>query len=198
MRRSCSFWPGYTMFNAIGAFTKQFTPIDGGYLYFPSKKSGGKLVTADEFQKLVEDWERTAGRKGQWKMMGIVVVGIILFTIVDELFALPDWTNALCTFTVVVGVSGRLLWASFAPRRLVSERAAITQPRPISQVKQEVRALLNWPFIIIATLIAGAVFGSNLSVTDRSLASLAWLIGSGIVLGLYLWIGFQKLMDRQR
>ena len=48
-------WKGRVMFDSIGAFTRQFTPVDGGYLYFPSRKNGGKLVTAEEFETLVSD-----------------------------------------------------------------------------------------------------------------------------------------------
>jgi hypothetical protein len=32
------------MFDSIGAFTSPFTPVDGGYLYYPSRKDGGKLA----------------------------------------------------------------------------------------------------------------------------------------------------------
>lgn len=186
------------MFDPIGAFTKQFTPIEDDYLYYPSKKSGGKLVTADEFERLTADWERAAGRTGQWKTAGLIIIAIILFTLATQFLVLPDWANTLCILTVVVGVSGRFLWASFAPRRLVSDRAAITQPRQLSQVKQDVRALLNWPLVISAIIMSSAIFIGILDVVERTVVSRLWLVGSGLTLGAYLWIGYQKLKDRRR
>lgn len=198
MKRSCGFWIGYGMFDAIGAFNKQFTPTEGGYLYYPSRKSGGKLVTAEEFEKLAADWERTAGRSGQWKIAGIVIVLIIVFTLVAEFVDLPDWVDTICTLGIVVGVSGRFLWAGFAPWRLVKDRAAVTQPRSMSQTRRAVRDLLNWPFIIFATLFSGTIFVSNLSVAERTVVSWLWLVGSGLILGVYLWVACQKLRDRRR
>ena len=63
------------MFDTMDAFTRQFTPVDGGYLYYPSKNDGGKLVTAEEFESLVADWQRVAGRSGRWKAVGLVALG---------------------------------------------------------------------------------------------------------------------------
>ena len=33
------------MFNLVGVFERSFTPIEDGYLYYPSRCSGGYLVT---------------------------------------------------------------------------------------------------------------------------------------------------------
>jgi len=75
-----------TMFDATGAFTKQFTPFHEGYLVYPSRKTGGKLITADEYERLVGDWKRVAGKVGKWKMVGVVIAVSALWATVIELF----------------------------------------------------------------------------------------------------------------
>jgi hypothetical protein len=184
------------VFDSFGAFTKQFTPVEGGYLYYPSKKDGGKLVTVDEYRQLTEGWSKIAGRSGAWKVAGIVMVVILAWTIISRSFSLPDWMDSIMVALTVIGVSGWLLWASFAPRRLVRERTAITPPRLESETKRQARALLNWRFIIFALLFSGIAFLGSLNMPERDLTSWAWRIGSGAMFGLYTWLAMQKFRDR--
>ncbi|MBB5711061.1 hypothetical protein [Sphingomonas xinjiangensis] len=184
------------MFDSIGAFTKQFTPIEGGYLYYPSKKAGGKLVTADEYEQLTDSWRKVAGRRGIWTAVGIVVLAIFVWTAISELLSLPDWSDRIIIAASVIGISAWLLWASFAPRRLVRDRSAIVPPRPTSEARRQARALLNWRFIIFALLFTGVAFLGSFNSLDRDLRTWAWLIGSGAFFGLYIWIAIQKFRDR--
>ncbi|WP_143761353.1 hypothetical protein [Sphingobium chlorophenolicum] len=184
------------MFDSIGAFTRQFTPVDGGYLYYPSKKDGGKLVTADEYQQLTEGWSRVAGRRGLWKVVGVVMLAIIIWTAISKSLSLPDWLDSIMVAASVTGISGWLFWASFAPRRLVRDRPAITPPRSVLQAKRQARALLNWRFIIFALLFSGIAFLGSLKAPEHDFKSWAWLIGSGVMFGLYIWIAIQKFRDR--
>ena len=52
------------MSDPVGAFTKAFTPVDGGYLYYTSAKAGGKLVTTEVFRNF--GGELAAGGGQQW------------------------------------------------------------------------------------------------------------------------------------
>ena len=185
------------MFDAAGAFTRQFKPMDGGYVYYPSRKAGGKLVTVDEYETMVANWQRIAGTRGRWKTVGLVSLAILLWTLASEAFALPEWSNWIISVATVAGLSGWLLWASLAPRRLVSERTDFVPPRPAPAARREARAALNWPFVLIVLLVSGAAFVGTMSSSDRSLSWLALLIGSGAFFAAYLWIAFQKLWDRQ-
>ena len=146
------------MFDSIGAFEKQFTPVESGYLVHPSRKHGGKLVTLEEYALLVADWERVAGRTGVWKLVGIVMLALLAWVLVSDALALPEWTDAVFNSAMVIAVSARVLWASFAPCRLVASRAAVTPPRPRTEARREARAALNWPFITFALLL-GALQG---------------------------------------
>lgn len=184
------------MFDSIGAFTKQFTPIEGGYLYYPSKKGGGKLVTADEYERLTESWRKIAGPRGMWTIIGIVMLAIFVWTAISELLSLPDRSDPIIIAASVIGMSAWLLWASFAPRRLVRDRPAIAPPRPVSEARRQARALLSWRFIIFALLFSGVAFLGPFNSPDRGLGTWAWLIGSGAFFGLYIWIAIQKFRDR--
>ncbi len=186
------------MFDSVGAFTKLFTPVDGGYLFHPSRKSGGKLVTAEEHDRLVASWEQIAGRAGIWKTVGVVVLILVLWTFLSEGLSLTEWADTVVIASLVLAISAWMLWASFAPRRLVRDRPAVTAPRPLSEARREARATLNWPFVIFALLLSGATFLGTVTTTERTLSTWAWLVGSGLMLGVYLWIGFQKLFDARR
>lgn len=184
------------MFDSISAFRKQFTPVDGGYLYYPSKRDGGKLVTAEEYDQLAEGWRKVAGRRGIWKIAGIIMLAIFVWTAISKFWSLPDWSDSAMVAASVIGISAWLFWASFAPRRLVRNRPAITPPRPVAETKRQARALLNWRFIIFALLFSGIAFLGSLNAPERDFRSWAWLVGSGAMLVLYLWIAIQKFRDR--
>lgn len=186
------------MFDAVGAFKKQFTRVEGGYLIYPSRKSGAKFVSDEEYEELVAGWERVAGRTGRWKAVAAVVAVIAVWTLLSDMLSAPEWTDTLITAVVVVAMSGWLIRASIAPRRFVRDRAPVTPPRPAAEARREARAALNWPFVVLALLIFGLGFFGSLTSAERSLGTWAWLIGSGVMFALYLWIGFHKLTDGRR
>jgi hypothetical protein len=80
----------------------------------------------------------------------------------------------------------------------VKDRVAVAPPKAAAEAGQDARAALNWPFVIFALILSGAAFFGSIIATERNLSTWAWLIGSGAMLGLYIWIGFKKLMDRSR
>ncbi len=184
------------MFDSIGTFTKQFTPAEGGYLYYTSKKSGGKLVTVSEYERLVDDWRKVAGRRGTWMTAGAVILVIAIWTAISKLFTLPDWFDSIIVAASVIGISTRIVWAIYAPRRLVGDRPSITPPRPTSEVRRQARALLSWRLIIFSLLLTGIIFFGSLSSAKRDIESWAWLIGSGAMFFLYIWIAIQKFRDQ--
>jgi hypothetical protein len=59
-------------------------------------------------------------------------------------------------------------------------------------------AALNWPFVVFALILSGAIFFGSVTAAERSPGAWAWLIGSGLMLGLYVWIAFRKVTDRLR
>lgn len=186
---------GGAMFDPMDVFSRQFAPVEGGYLYYPSPKSGGKLITDDEFSKLASDWKKTFGRRGLWQIVGIMLLVSVLFLFLKRWLDLPDWVDHFALYGNAVALFGWYQWAAFAPRRLVRGRPAIAPPRSVLQARREARAMIKWPFLIVVILACGAVLVGSFSSLDRSWA---WIGGSGIALILYLWVAFLKLMDSRK
>jgi hypothetical protein len=183
------------MFDPVEAFKKQFTRVEGGYLVYPSRKVGGKLVTDEEYAFLLKRWERVAGRASSWRAAGAVVVVIAIWTLLEDLLQAPEWADSLMIALMVVAMSAWLLWASTAPNRFVRHRAPVTPPRPAAEARRDARAALNWPFVATGLAVSAAVFVGSVTADERTAGAWAWLIGSGSMLGLYLWIAFKKLAD---
>jgi hypothetical protein len=184
------------MFNVVESFKKQFTRVEGGYLVYPSRKLGGKLVSDKEYEHLVRGWERVAGRSSRWTATGIIAAIIILWTLLSDILSLPEWVDSLLIASLVVALSASLLWASAAPSRLVKDRSPVTPPRMVVDARRDARAALSWPFVAFALVFSGAAFLGGVTAAERSFGAWAWIIGSGAMLGLYIWIGFRKLTDR--
>jgi hypothetical protein len=186
------------MFDAIGAFAKQFTPFEEGYLVYPSRRSGGKFVTADEYERLLTDWKRIAGRAGIWKTVGAVCALIVLWAALDEALSLPEWSHDAFIGLIVAAMSVWLFWAAWAPRRLVKDRSPVVPPRSLAEAQRHARAALNWPVVIFGLIASGGVFAGCVSATEHSLTSLVWLAGSSLLFVLYLWIALKKAIDTRR
>ncbi len=186
------------MFSATEAFSKQFVPHEDGYVYYGSHKRAGKFVSKAEYDALVEQWEKVAGRRGQWKFAGITIVLIILWTVASDTLRLPELYGQLALCAIVAGVVVRYLWASFSPRRLVSSREALLPPRSKSQARRDTRALLDWRLIVLSLLLSGGALFDNLTALEWTTTVWAWIIGSGSMLGLYIWVAVRKLGDHFR
>lgn len=184
------------MSNSIDAFKKQFTPHRDGYLIYPWRQGGGKLVTADEYNQLIADWQKVAGRAGTWKSVGTVVAVLALWTLLSQALRPPEWINSAVIVLVAITICARILWASFAPWRLVKNRKPITPPRPRAEARREARAALNWQMIIFALILSAGAFASHVTATEWNIGTWAWLVGSGAIFVAYIWIGFRKLFDR--
>lgn len=180
----------------VDVFSRQFTPVAGGYLYYPSKNAGGKLVTVDEYEHLSESWAKIAGPRGTRKTVGMIMLALLVWILATKAWPLPDWSHAVFTGLCVTALSARLIHASLAPRRLVKDRPAIAPPRSVAEVKRQARALLNWRSIIFGLLFSGTIFVASLSAPDRNIASWAWLVGSGTILAMSSWVAIQKIRDR--
>lgn len=182
---------GFRVFDATNAFAKRFTPMDGGYLFFPSRKGGGKFVSSDEFTSLSARWKRVSDRR----TVIILVAVVILCSILIDVFALPKWTNFALSVAVAVTLLAWVLWESAASRRLVRGRPDIAPPRSASQARREARALLSWPFVTLGLLFFGVIFIATVSLAEWTLASIPWIAGTGFFFVCYVWIAIQKIRD---
>lgn len=188
---------GTQVLESIGEFTEQFTPTEGGYLFYPSNACGGKLVTADEYEQLTERWRKVTGRRARWMIVGIEMLALFFWPDISNVFSLPDWSDWIIVAAPLVGILAWLLWASFAPHRLVRDRPTITPPKPVSEARHQARGLPNWRYIIVVLLFSGVALIVSFNSPERDLERWAWLIGSGALFSLYIWIAVQKFREKQ-
>src|SRR5687767_6871229 len=109
---------GLSMFDPVKPFSDMFEPHGDGYVYFPSPKSGGKLISAAERDQLVADyrwwWAGFVGR-ALWIVLGAVLAAVLII----EAFGLPEATQTLVMLIVAAAVIGGITWSFNAPRRLI-------------------------------------------------------------------------------
>jgi len=186
------------MFDLTAAFTRQFTPVDGGYVYYPSQKAGGKLVTIGEYEGLLANWNRFAGPTASRIAITILTFSILLWVIIAVTFELPDWATWVTVSACWICYMAWVGWFGFAPRRLVKDRPDIAAPRPASEVRRETRAVLSWPNVICVLFATAAVFLVKLSSFDDTIRSWVWLVGSGALFAAYSSVAILKVNDGRR
>lgn len=183
------------MFDLERSFAAQFTPVDGGYLYYPSRKAGGRLITIDEYHALFAKWRQ---KSNPWKVAFVALVLIGAWTIVSDAFALPNWSEQFFIGLMVAAVCGWTYWALYAPRRLVKDRPEVAPPRPLSESRRRARAALDWPMVLFFLLASAAIFVVKLIDPQHTLNWWAWTVGSGLMFLAYLRISLLKFRDRKR
>lgn len=191
-------WDQQLAFDPLEAFTKLFVPYGDDYLYYPSRKSGGKLVTRAEYQSLVDAWRSVVGPRGRWKIVGLVIAAAIAEVAARDFFDLPSWFENVVSWLIAIAVIARILWPTFAPRRLVRGRADVTPRRVVNEARRDARSLLPWRMVLAVMVFSGLIFLTSLVNRALTLSGWLWLIGSGGMFGLYVWIGIQKIRDQRR
>lgn len=184
------------MFVSEDYFARQFEPFGEDYLYFPTKRSGGRLVTAAEHQQLVDSWRATAGSGGIWKLTGIGVAVLFVWVFTEDYFHPPEWTNDALIWFLVAAISARFAWAAGAPRRLVRGRTEVAPPRTLAESRRVINSMIPWQLIALVVVAAGNVFFDTLWEQDKSVQD--WLVTliSGGFFAVYSWIGIQKYRER--
>lgn len=183
------------MFDATEAFAKQFVPQDGGYLFYPGRLAGGKLVSEPEYQDLLARWQSVAGRKGTWKTIVAVMAIIVLGTVAKALLNVGDWAENASIGAAVAFVVIRITWASLAPRRLVRGRPDAAPPRSLTESKRLARSMLPWRMVIPVFLVSVAIFINGLVATPQTFVDWLWVVGSGAMGTAYGWIAIKKFGD---
>lgn len=186
------------LFDATGAFSKQFVPHDGGYLYYPGRKAGGKFVSEPEYQELEAHWQSVAGGKGRWITAAACVLIITLGMIIKEFFDGSEWIENVSIWSAVAFVFARTTWANFAPRRLVKGRPDVAPPRTLAASKKLVRSMLPWRMIIPIFIVSTGIFILGLSAMPQTFMDWLWLGGSGAMSGVYGWTAIQKFRDQSQ
>ena len=186
------------MFDSIGSFSRMFVPFEDGYLYYPSRRSGGKFVTAAEFDTSVSEWRRIAGFGGIAKLVGIMVAAAFAFLVIADFLALPSWADEVFPIAISAALCAWLLRRAFSVMRFVRNREPVTAPRSVAESGRATRSLISWRMVIGIGLISGLIFVARLTHPEQTASWWMWLIGSGLMFGAYLLLGWRKLRDRSR
>lgn len=186
------------MAGLFGGFDKQFTPTDGGYLYYPSPWRSAKLVTVEEYKQLTDAWKRATGLQAMSFIIGVGIFGVVLVAFLFGGAAHPTWTTMIFPLVWVVGMSVWFLRPSLAPRQLVKERPYVSEPRPRSEVWRQNRAMQSWPalglfLVISAKGLFDALQGKEVLI-PASVATAWW----AFMLAAFTLVSFLKFRDRLR
>ncbi len=184
------------MIDPVKSFKRLFYPIEDGYLYYPSNKGGGKLITPEEYDRLVRDWTYLSHGRGFWILMGVLFTSILVWSAIEVTVGLPEWAGTVIAIVLGVVIGIYLLWASLAPRRLVRGRPDHAPPRSRDANRRIAREAMPWRFVIFGLLFTSVLFGLSLTQAPEGLAQWAWTVGTGAFFLLYLWIAFKKWGDR--
>jgi hypothetical protein len=185
------------MFGSMHPFTNQFAPVEDGYVYYPSRKSGGKFVSSEEYDRLLANWRRVAGLRPFLIGVGLMVFVMNLGIFAQVFLDLPFWINWIVLAAIIAALFAWLLPPSRAPLHLVKSRPVVTPPRPAGQPQRQARAVIPWPFVILILVGSGSVFANHIGSPDRSPVWWAWTLVSGVIFAAYSWLGIQKLVDRR-
>jgi hypothetical protein len=141
------------MFGAEKIFRRQFTPHEGGYLFYPFVWSRGYLVTEEEFQKLCQDRKRSLGLSGMLRLWALALVLIIVCAAVaifledERLLNAGSIASALAILAVV-------LWRSTTAIRLVRGRQPVAPTRNRIERERHSARVVGWPMMLVVFLLS--------------------------------------------
>ena len=160
------------MFGMRALFLAQFEPHDGGYIFYPTVWSGGRLVTAAEADAMRQQNARLTRFVHSWRGLLLLVAGTVLFSFVsfalDPSRAYHDLTFFAFLWVVIFGaVTGPWL----APASLVRGREVVKPRRDRRariEAQREARAAMRRPLMIsslILALLVGALVAAQFTLS---------------------------------
>lgn len=148
------------MAKSLDVFKRSFEPIEGGYLYYPTRWSGGYFLSAAEYDALIADWERTAGFKRMLLLVGIALLGIVVSTVVSSTTDLD--LDGIAPRAIAFGLAGYLIWKSTAVNRLVRGRKPMRPPRSGLEAEVAMGNALGMPLAIGLVVVSLSFVASGI------------------------------------
>lgn len=145
------------MFSTAGVLERSFTPVEEGYLYYPSRWSHGYLVRPDEYKALIYDWQRVAGWKGILSLVGLLSVALLVGMAMIYWLGLDEWANTALSLGLATALVGYLIWKSTATNRLIRSREPAVPPRSSRAADDAMGRALGRPvalWLAILSLVA--------------------------------------------
>lgn len=142
------------MFSSAKIYARQFKPIEGGYLYYPTRWSQGYLVTEPEFEELCADWRKFESWKSRLKLFAWILGAALLMEIVALTLNLPATFTTLATFLFAVAYVVYFQWRFWAPHRLIRLREPHAPRRSSREADLEAAARLTWPLTVLVVALS--------------------------------------------
>lgn len=180
--------------DSVSAYERLFVPHGDGYVFHPTKKSGGKFVTAEEHARLIADIRRFQ-RRGPILIAAWIGVAIVGWMVADAALNLPEWADGVFQAAAIAAACVFAIRGFLGPYRLVKGREAIVPPRPRAELARETRAMLRWRHLILFGSVCAIVLFVELAAPERTLTDWAWIAVSGVLLCLFIWAAVRKLGD---
>lgn len=160
------------MFAMRALFEAQFEPHDGGFVFYPTVWSGGRLVTAAEADAMRQQNARLTRFVYSWRGLLLLVVGTVLYSFVSSALD-PSRAYHDLTFATFIGVVTAEITAGpwLAPASLVRGREVVKPRRDRRariEAQREARAAMRRPLIIsslILALLVGAVVAAQFALS---------------------------------
>jgi len=170
------------------AFDKLFTPIEGGYLYYPLRWSRGYFVSAAEYEHLRERIGWLFDGRLVATCVAFAVVAVVVQEIAAASYAVAGLSpDALVAITALPLIS-LLVWNLCALWRLVRGREPVAPPRSALEVDRDFARAMSWPMTAWGlVMFTGPVVVGLLALTFAPLVAIPWTLLFGLA-----WFQFAR------
>lgn len=175
------------MFNSAKMYERIFVHTEGGFLFYPSKWSGGYFLTHEERDRLVADWARIAGFGGTLKLVGVAILAYTLAMAASLALGVEEQAEPYFSLVFGIALCAYMLWKLSAAYRLVRGREPVMPPRTAEENRKAIGRLIPLPMLLF--VFAGFSF-SSVSLLCVGLNG-SWL--AGLVGALLAWSAYAYL-----
>lgn len=190
---------GMFWFNPTEIYKRQFQPAEEGYLFYPRRNKGGKLLSHPEYEKLVLNYRRWMGtRFVPGLSLWLVLAGSIVIASISVMFDLPELFIKIAVYVMVAAFLAAYSWLYLAPYRLTKNRAAISPPRTRQEQLRQGRTMFPWALLIWIIFIFGffSIFGIAAAIAEPSIGKLVFEAVCVVIFIMGLRVAIQKYRDR--
>ena len=186
-------------FNPTDLFKRRFDPIAEGYLYYPRKRGGGKLVSEREFADFVGDYRRWFGtRFVPGLLFWLTLAGIVFISVLSVALGESDRSLTIAVYALLAILIGGAFWVQSAPFRILRSRPDFSPPRAKRDQSKAARTQVPWIILCLMIPFPGLMsyVGILSVIAEPSLLNVAWTAAFGFIFATAVKIAIQKWMDR--
>jgi len=186
-------------FNPTEIYKRQFQPAEEGYLFYPRRNKGGKLLSHLEYEKLVLNYRRWIGtRFVPGLSVWFAFAGLIVIASISVMFDLPDQFIEISVYAMVAAFVAASLWLYLTPYRLTKNRPDVSPPRTKQEQMRLARSMMPWALLIWTIIIFGllSIIGIAAAITEPSIGKGVFATFCTLFLIMGLRVAIQKYRDR--